>query len=131
MSLCISLLLQTAVLIKVLCTRLSVKNALISYWNDFSLIPFGRVCFLEESYEIMQKKISNFDNSALYSTSGSMPLTLISLFTWGWNSGREVGWGDWHSHWKVVGSSPLGLSFSAPLVIVVAWRPTISSPLQL
>ena len=27
---------------KVLLTRLSVKIALISYWNDFSLFPFGK-----------------------------------------------------------------------------------------
>ena len=37
---------------------------------------FGEVCFLEGSYENRQKKKSNFENfeSALYSTSGSMPL---------------------------------------------------------
>ena len=40
---------------EVSCTRLSVKIALISYWNGFSLIPFGEVCFLEESYKNMQK----------------------------------------------------------------------------
>ena len=32
---------QTTVLNKVSCPRLSVKIALISYWNDFSLIPLG------------------------------------------------------------------------------------------
>ena len=33
----------------------SVKIALISYWNDISLIPLGEECFLEESYKNMQK----------------------------------------------------------------------------
>ena len=44
---------------------------MILVWPDF----FGEVCFLEESYENMQKK-SSFENfeSALYSTSVSMPL---------------------------------------------------------
>ena len=54
-----------------------MQIALISYW--FQPNSFGEVCFLEESYENMQKKKkSNFDNfeRALYSTSGSMPLTL-------------------------------------------------------
>ena len=51
-----------------------MKIALISYW--FQPTSFGEVCFLEESYENMQNKKSNFDNfeRALYSTSGSMPI---------------------------------------------------------
>ena len=32
-----------------------MKIALISYWNNFSLNSFGKVYFLEESYENMQK----------------------------------------------------------------------------
>ena len=39
------------------CFIASSEIALISYWNDFSLLPLGKlVCFLEESYENMQKK---------------------------------------------------------------------------
>ena len=56
---------------KVSCTRISVKIALISYWNDFSLIPWGRVLLRRELRKYAQN--SNFE-SALYSTSGSMPL---------------------------------------------------------
>ena len=59
MIMCVSFLPQTTVLNKVSCTRLSVKIALISYWNDFSLIPLElgnlEVCFLEERDKIMQK----------------------------------------------------------------------------
>ena len=64
---------------KVSYMRLSVKIALISYWNDFSLIPLGNleVCFWEESYEYMQK-IDNFE-SALYLTSRSMPFALSKI----------------------------------------------------
>ena len=40
---------------KVSCMRLFVKIALISNWNNFSLIPFGELCFLEESYGNIQK----------------------------------------------------------------------------
>ena len=75
---------RTTVLNKVSCMRFYVKIALISYWNDFSLITLGEVCFLEESYENMQK-IQNFE-SALYSTSGSMPLTHASLFFWSYKN---------------------------------------------
>ena len=43
---------------------------------------FGEMCFLEESYEKMQKN-SNFDNfeSVLYSKSGSMPLNPMYYFS--------------------------------------------------
>ena len=44
-------------------------------WKWFQPNSFEEVCFLEESYENMEK--TNFENfeSAFYSTSGSMPLT--------------------------------------------------------
>ena len=40
---------------------------------------FEEVCFLEESYENMQKK-SNFENfeSALYLTSGTLPVSTVT-----------------------------------------------------
>ena len=42
---------------------------------------FGEMCFLEESYEKMQKN-SNFENfeSTFYSKSGSRPMPLIQKF---------------------------------------------------
>ena len=45
------------------------------------LNSFGETCFIEESYEKMQK-LQNFDNfeSTLYSKSGSMPLNLGPFF---------------------------------------------------
>ena len=40
-----------------------MKIALISYRNDFNLIPFEEVCFLKEGYENMQKnQILKFEN---------------------------------------------------------------------
>ena len=45
MIMCVTLLPQTAVLNKISCTKLSVKIAPISYWNDFSLIPLGSCAF--------------------------------------------------------------------------------------
>ena len=79
MIVCVSLLLSTTTsLHKVFCTRLSVKIALISHWNDFSLIPL-EVCFFKrgELQKICKKpQFENFE-STLYSTSGSMPLNQI------------------------------------------------------
>ena len=51
-----------------------MKIALISYRNDFSLIPLGSVLFRGEIQKYA--KNSNFENfeSALYSKSVSMPL---------------------------------------------------------
>ena len=61
------------------CTRLSVKIALISYWNDFSLIPLGIVLLRVALPKYA--KILNVENlkRALYSTSVSMPLRNSSL----------------------------------------------------
>ena len=55
---------------KVSCTRLSVKIALISYWNDFSLILWGSVLLKGKLRKYA--KNSNFENfeSAIYMTSG-------------------------------------------------------------
>ena len=52
-------------------------QALISYQNDSSLMSLGKLCYLEESYENVQKKKSNLEifEGALYLTSGSMPLS--------------------------------------------------------
>ena len=80
MTMCVLLLpFDYCVQFKVPCTRFSVKIALISYWNDFSLF-MGKCASQMESYEKMQTKLQkqnqNFENfqSALYSTSVSMPL---------------------------------------------------------
>ena len=72
---------QTTVLNEVLCTRLSVKIALISHWNDFSLIPLGIVLLKGELWKYA--KNSNFENfkSTLYSTSVNMPLIIV-FFQW-------------------------------------------------
>ena len=69
-----------------------MKIALIPYWNYFSPSSFGGKCFLEESYEKMQKN-SNFDNfkSALYSKSGSMPLTLRQLLLLYLSNAKQLG----------------------------------------
>ena len=52
--------------------------ALISYWNYFSPIPFGKCAFLEVSYKQI-KKVKNFENfeSTLYMKSGIIPLIII------------------------------------------------------
>ena len=47
--LCVSLLPQTTML-------LSVKIALISYWNDFSLIPMGKCAFSRRAMKRCKKK---------------------------------------------------------------------------
>ena len=40
---------------KVSCTRLSVKIALISYWNDFSLIPLGKRTYWTRPMNLCKK----------------------------------------------------------------------------
>ena len=46
---------KTTVLNQVSLMIINVKIALISHWNDISIIPLGEMCFLEESYKQMHK----------------------------------------------------------------------------
>ena len=67
---------------KVSYTRLSVKNYSLFIQKWFQPNSFGEVSFLEESYENMQKIQILKIESALYSTSGSMPLSWNLLHNW-------------------------------------------------
>ena len=56
-------------------TRLSVKIALISYWNEFSLIPLGKCASLKDRYEKMQTiQILKILRAPPIQNKGSMPL---------------------------------------------------------
>ena len=58
--------------------RIYVKIAQISNWNDFGLIPWGEMCFLEKNYKNMPKKNCILKNlSILYMKSLGMTLTYI------------------------------------------------------
>ena len=64
---CVSFLPQTTVLNKVLYTRLSVKIALISHWNDFILILLGKCASLRRATKICKKfKFWNFWERPLF-----------------------------------------------------------------